>query len=124
MDRSKLFRGRACVPTNCCYLILRFTPLFKIIQRVGLCAYKLLLPVDSKIHSTFHVSCLKKAVGNFLPQQSLPSSLDHDFAMNFEPAQIVDKRYKRQHGKLVSQVLVQWKNRPLEDATWELTDCF
>ncbi|XP_073121875.1 uncharacterized protein [Henckelia pumila] len=65
-----------------------------------------------------------KAVGNFNPEPRFPSSLESDFSLTFEPENIVDKRYRRKHGKLVMQVLVQWKNRPLEDATWELADDF
>lgn len=33
---------------------------FKIIQKVGAVAYKLELPPDARIHSTFHVSLLKR----------------------------------------------------------------
>ena len=36
---------------------------FQIIQRVGEIVYKLKLPKTSKIHSVFHVSNLKQALG-------------------------------------------------------------
>lgn len=97
---------------------------FRIIQKVGMCAYKLLLPTGSRIHPTFHVSCLKKAIGQFLFEPQLPAVMEQAFDVNFEPHTIMDTRQTRLHGKLVSQVLVQWKNRPPENATWELTEDF
>ena len=39
---------------------------YKVIRRIREVAYKLELPKDSRIHNTFHVSCLKKALGQHI----------------------------------------------------------
>ena len=36
---------------------------YRVICRVGEVAYELELPIGSRIHNIFHVSCLKKAIG-------------------------------------------------------------
>lgn len=36
---------------------------FQVVQRVGTAAYNLNLPSTSRIHPIFHVSCLKKKLG-------------------------------------------------------------
>ncbi|KAH9783163.1 Integrase catalytic domain-containing protein [Citrus sinensis] len=44
-----------------------------VIQQIGKVAYKLELPPDSRIHPIFHVSCLKKRIGEAVePQLELP----------------------------------------------------
>jgi len=37
---------------------------FRIVQHIGIVAYKLLLPNDACIHPMFHVSLLKRCIGS------------------------------------------------------------
>jgi hypothetical protein len=51
----------------------RFLGPFQILIRVGLMAYKLALPPKACLHPVFHVSCLKKKLGQSIsPLLSLP----------------------------------------------------
>ncbi|GJS28180.1 putative reverse transcriptase domain-containing protein [Tanacetum coccineum] len=70
---------------------------FKIIARVGPLAYTLELPEELKgIHSTFHVSNLKKCLAEgdvIVPMEEI--QLDDKLHMIEEPVEIVDKEVKR-----------------------------
>ena len=65
---------------------------FQVIQRIGTIAYKLDLPEDSKIYLVFHVSCLKKKVGDRVnPNPKLPAMMN-DGKLSPEPDEILDRR--------------------------------
>ena len=51
----------------------RFFGPYKVLQWVGHVAYKLELPVDSKIHHVFHVLCLQKKLGESILVMELPT---------------------------------------------------
>ncbi|KZV43626.1 transposon Ty3-G Gag-Pol polyprotein [Dorcoceras hygrometricum] len=71
---------------------------FVVVQRVGEVAYKLQLPVGSRIHPVFHVSQRKKAVGKNTVTQNLPVGLEQDLTFNYEPLRVIAHRHKKQTG--------------------------
>ncbi|GKE79105.1 putative reverse transcriptase domain-containing protein, partial [Tanacetum coccineum] len=75
----------------------RYIEPFKILARVGHVAYTLELPEELKgIHSTFHVSNLKKCLAEgdiVVPMEEI--QLDDKMHMIEEPVEIVDKEVKR-----------------------------
>ena len=44
---------------------------YKVLQNIGNMAYKLELPIYSSVHLVFHVSCLKKVIGDKIPVQTI-----------------------------------------------------
>ena len=75
----------------------------QVTTKVGATAYFLALPVDSMIHPMFHVSLLKRKVGdtNILP----PYSEEHGPML--EPLCILDYKWVKRGTKLYTKALVQ-----------------
>lgn len=86
---------------------------FEVLERIGRVAYRLRLPDSARIHDVFHISQLKKAVGNHLVLPQLPSTLTADMEVLLEPAQIEGVR----EGASGQEVLIRWKDLPSYEAT-------
>ena len=56
----------------------KYYGLYKVLQNIGTMAYKLELPIISQLHPVFHVSCLKKALGDKVPVQTILLELDKE----------------------------------------------
>ncbi|MCO5586085.1 hypothetical protein L7F22_040024 [Adiantum nelumboides] len=84
-------------------------------------AYELELPVNSRVHPVFHVSRLRQRLlreDNIIDQEVLvdfiePPNLPHELE------RILDSHDLRTRHHVWHQVLVKWKDRPEEGATWE-----
>ena len=97
---------------------------YLIVERIGLLAYKLALPSHYKIHPVFHVSLLKKKVGDRVVIQSeLPYTNDNGQFL-VKPVAILQRQMVKRNNVAAVRVLVQWSNFPPEDATWEDYDFF
>ncbi|XP_073121438.1 uncharacterized protein [Henckelia pumila] len=92
---------------------------FQVGDLVGSMAYKLQIPKGSKIHHVFHVSLIKWAVGAGHALQEIPRGLDADFIMGFEPHKVLSTRIKRMGTNDKLEVLISWKDKATEEATWE-----
>ncbi|KAK4731655.1 hypothetical protein R3W88_024643 [Solanum pinnatisectum] len=81
-------------------------------ERVGKVAYELDLPNDlAMVHPVFHVSILKKCVGD--PTSIVPlEGLGVDESLFYEEVSIdiLDRQIKRLRNKEVASVKVLWKN--------------
>ena len=93
---------------------------YEILQRVGKVAYELKLPNElASVHPVFHVSMLKKCIGD--PERILPiEGLGVKDNLSYEdfPIQILESQVKRLRNKEVVSVKVLWKNHLVEGATW------
>ena len=92
---------------------------YQIMQKIGSVAYKLELPPTTKIHPVFHVSCLKKVIGQNICTQTILPELDEEGRIILEPKCILQTCTKKLRNKTLTQYLIQWKNLPVEEATWE-----
>jgi hypothetical protein len=92
---------------------------YRVIRRIGEVAYELELPEGSKIHNVFHVSCLKKAVGQQISiSQELPP-LDEEGQLELVPEEVLQQRERKLRSRIIRECLVRWRGLPVEDATWE-----
>jgi hypothetical protein len=91
---------------------------YQVIEKLGVVAYKLVLPSSSTIHPVFHVSQLKKHVGNHVVQSSPP--ITHQ-SPTLQPLAILDRRMTQRNNQAATQVLIHWAGLSPADATWEFT---
>ncbi|GKE22599.1 putative reverse transcriptase domain-containing protein [Tanacetum coccineum] len=102
----------------------RYIGPFRIIAKVGTVAYRLELPEQlSRVHSTFHVSKLKKCMAN----KPLAIPLDEiqvDDKLHFieEPVEIIDREVKRLKQSRIPIVKVCWNCMRGPEFTWERED--
>jgi len=99
----------------------RYVGPYRIIQRIGQVAYKLELPPEmSLVHPVFHVSMLKKVVGD--PSAIVPvETIEVSEELSYEeiPVAILDRQVRKLRNKEIASVKVLWRNQQVEEATWE-----
>ncbi|GJU00348.1 ty3-gypsy retrotransposon protein [Tanacetum coccineum] len=96
---------------------MRYFGPFKILQKIGSAAYKLALPLESRIHPVFHVSFLKPCIGNPTEQYVPLPLLSTMEGPLLQPAKLLDTRKVRIQNEWELQVLVQWDGT--NTTTWE-----
>ena len=82
-------------------------------------AYELELSEGSEIHNVFHVSCLKKAVGQHVATSSKLPPLDEEGQLVLVPEETLQERERKLRSRVIQEFLVKWKDLPIEDAMWE-----
>ena len=92
---------------------------YKVLQRIGSMAYKLELHTYSGVHPVFHVSCLKKVIINKIPNRTILPKINEEGKIILEPKIILETRIKQFLNRGITKYLVNWKNLPVEEVTWE-----
>ncbi|GJU97626.1 putative reverse transcriptase domain-containing protein [Tanacetum coccineum] len=104
----------------------RYVGPFKVLAKVGAVAYKLELPQElTRVHSTFHVSNLKKCYSD--EPLSVPlDGININDKLYFveEPVDIIDREVKRLKQSRIPIVKVRWNSRRGPEFTWEREDRF
>ncbi|GJY67116.1 putative reverse transcriptase domain-containing protein, partial [Tanacetum coccineum] len=99
---------------------------FKVLEKVGSVAYKLGFPQGlSKVHSTFHVSNLKKCHSDeplAIPLEGL--HVDDKLYFMEKPIEIMDQEVKRLKKSRILIVKVRWNSRRGPEFTWGREDQF
>ena len=99
----------------------RYIGPYEIIRIFGQVAYELALPQElSTFHPVFHVSMLRKCIGD--PSRFTPIDdvqITEDLTYEEIPIAILDIQVKRLRNKDVASVKVLWRNQQIEEVTWE-----
>ncbi|GJX37513.1 putative reverse transcriptase domain-containing protein [Tanacetum coccineum] len=102
----------------------RYIGPFRIIAKVGTLAYRLELPEQlSQVHSTFHVSNLKKCFVDeplAIPLEEI--QIDDKLHFIEEPVEIMDREVKRLKQSCIPIMKVRWNSRRGPEFTWERKD--
>ncbi|CAL1383912.1 unnamed protein product [Linum trigynum] len=104
-------------------LAARFFGPYEITHKVNPVAYRLQLPAGSRIHPVFHISLLKRYRGpaDRVTSTAPPATADGD--LEVVPLKVLDTRWTKKGGRLVEEILVQWKHVEPEDASWKSQRC-
>lgn len=110
------------VARECPKLAAKYYGPYKIVDRIGSCAYKVDLPIDAAIHPVLHVSQLKFALTSYQAASSLPplallTSL-------LRPLEILDRKLVKRENSAATQWLIQRKNSSPANATREFVEDF
>jgi hypothetical protein len=92
---------------------------YKVLQKIGTMAYKLESLASLRVHPVFHVTCLKKVIGDKITIQTIFLELDEEGKNILEPKSITDTRIRQLRNRSISEYLIKWRKLPVEDSTWE-----
>ena len=99
----------------------RFIGPFEILERVGIVAYRLALPLSMLgVHEVFHVSMLRRYTLDPVHVVDWGDiEVDTDETFEEGPMCIMDSRDQVLRRKIVRLVRVLWQHRGMEGSTWE-----
>ncbi|GJW59967.1 putative reverse transcriptase domain-containing protein [Tanacetum coccineum] len=105
-------------------LALRYVGPFEILKRIGPVAYRLRLhEILIGVHDTFHVSNLKKCLGNdnlHVPLNEI--KIDKTLRFVEEPIEIMDHEVRSLKRSRIPLVKVHWNSKHGPEFTWERED--
>ena len=99
----------------------RFIKPYEVIEKVCIVEYRLALPLEfEKIHNVFNVSMLRRYRSD--PSHVVSSKkidLRPNLTYEYELVEILAREVRELRNKLITLVIVLWRNHKREEATWE-----
>ena len=80
---------------------------YKVLQKIVTMAYKLDLPTSSRVHPVFHVSYLKKVIGNKIPVITIFPELNEEGKIILEPELVTETRIRQLRNQSISKYLIK-----------------
>ena len=75
--------------------------------------------MGSKFHNVLHISCLNKVIGKHISVPDTLPPLDDKEKLVLILDKVLRTRERRLRSRTIKEYLVQWKDFPSEEATWE-----
>nr|GEY69108.1 reverse transcriptase [Tanacetum cinerariifolium] len=114
--RLRNYRQQSVAARDNQKLSKRYFGPYQILEKVGPVAYRLELPVTSRVHPIFHVSLLKESHQEQEPSSKFPTEwLTNSPSLEPHPENILQRRITGNK----EEVLVKWKHHDTSEATWE-----
>ena len=115
------YRQKSVAERSSWKLEARFFGPFQIEDKIGEVPYRLRLPDHSRSHPIFHVSLLKKHIGQVPVTAGTLPEYDRQDVMILTPEKVMQRRQVSRGGQNVVQWLIKWKDLDVSEASWE--DC-
>ena len=78
-------------------------------------AYNLELPKGNKIYNVFHVSCLKKDLGQLITTSMELPLLDEEGQLELDPEEILEAKERKLRSRIIREFLIRWRGLPVEE---------
>lgn len=117
--KLRLYRQSSVTSRQSPKLSRRYFGPFQITAKIGKVAYRLALPLGSRIHPVFHVSLLRPCYGDPHSHTTPLPLHTHDDNPVLQPAAILRFRPSGPPDSGHHQVLVSWEGCDSSEATWE-----
>jgi len=91
---------------------------YKVLQNIGTMAYKLEIPASSRVPPIFHVSCLKKVIGDKLSIQTILSEIEEEGKIILELEAVMKTRTRQLQNRSISEYLKSRRTYSLKIPHW------
>ena len=117
--RLQLYRQTSVKLRDNTKLSAKYFGPYQVIQKIGNVAYRLKLLKGTKVHFVFHVSLLKRKVGQkAAPMLQLPNTDEKEHLM-VEPLAVLDQKIVKKKNVVAIQWLIRWWETSIAEATQE-----